>query len=365
MTPRARIVLVLVLGGIMLLLIALVLLAVARHLSILSRQKQEWILKTYQLDKELGRVLHDSTLPANKVAVWCFWHDTSCLEKVPLLVKISILSWVKKNPAYRIRFLSEKTLPLFLDVPVELPLCFPNLSYQYKADAIRVALLDKYGGFWIDASILCFEQNFLDRWMRDDRVQFGAYESNNPLLLPLDTPTVLPLPLIENWFLFSRHPKYPLLTEWKDRVFHVFQEHHGNFGKYLRKVRAEGVPLNRIMTPFHILLIPYVVWEEMLFHSTKNNNNKSMMTKIKPEELRFPPAFGYGNPCHFIIQSIFNPSHPIQLVSRRPPPNRCSSHEEWRKQWGPMVKLTRYIRFYMNGLWFLHQPASPLEDCFK
>jgi hypothetical protein len=80
--------------------------------------------------------------------IWSFWHDT---DNIPKLVTKCVNSWKVQAPGWKICFLNLETVHNYIDINV-------NIYKSYKtavlADIIRLKLLSKYGGLWIDASVL-------------------------------------------------------------------------------------------------------------------------------------------------------------------------------------------------------------------
>lgn len=106
-------------------------------------------------------------LAAPKI-IWSFWGQwrnicsingpckAPCLnEKAPWpsIVQLSIDSWKKKNPDYEVHVLEEDTVWNYLD-RTELPASYECIDSVHTSDVIRTALLVKYGGVWLDASII-------------------------------------------------------------------------------------------------------------------------------------------------------------------------------------------------------------------
>ena len=83
--------------------------------------------------------------------IWSYWADG--FEVAPPLIGLCVDSWRKNSGVSQIRLLDDRNLSEFL-TPQDLPGYFEGLPVQQKSDAIRLALLARYGGFWLDASTL-------------------------------------------------------------------------------------------------------------------------------------------------------------------------------------------------------------------
>jgi len=62
-------------------------------------------------------------------------------------------SWRKLNPTYEVHVLDHGSMWRWL-ARKDLPKQFDKLMIQHQADAIRLALISRYGGIWLDASLL-------------------------------------------------------------------------------------------------------------------------------------------------------------------------------------------------------------------
>jgi hypothetical protein len=103
-----------------------------------------------------------------------------------LLTEDNIYKFIKKN-----------------DIPSNFNILIP----AHKADWIRLYLLNKYGGIWIDASIIInnsfvFEQMFIDS--NDKHAQLTAFYFGND-----------PYAYIENWFIIAPKNSY-IIKKWLD-----------------------------------------------------------------------------------------------------------------------------------------------------
>jgi hypothetical protein len=74
----------------------------------------------------------------------------------PPFIDLCVATWRTLNPDYKIEVLNETTVWNFLDRK-ELPKQYDKLDLAHQADAIRLALLLRYGGIWIDSSTLLLQ----------------------------------------------------------------------------------------------------------------------------------------------------------------------------------------------------------------
>lgn len=125
--------------------------------------------------------------------IWILWFQG--YDDAPLVVKNCIKSWQKKNPGWVVNILDADNLDLFTTVHHSLGRERPDLSLQHQADIIRVDLIAKHGGVWVDATCFCCSP--LDDWIHKACEHgFFAYQGHRK-----DT-------IISNWFMASHREAY-------------------------------------------------------------------------------------------------------------------------------------------------------------
>ncbi|PNH02082.1 hypothetical protein TSOC_011969 [Tetrabaena socialis] len=101
--------------------------------------------------------------------IWTYWDGDP-----PLLVQLCLDSWRAHNPAWEITILSKRSVRDYVaDVDLD-ALRHANDSQARFADFVRLHVLARYGGLWMDASVIC--QAPLD-WIFD---AFGDARSDTP-----------------------------------------------------------------------------------------------------------------------------------------------------------------------------------------
>lgn len=162
--------------------------------------------------------------------IWAFWGQRRllcnvtapcpmpCLSKkapMPSIVELSIDSWKKMNPDYDIRVLDEDNVWNYLSRE-ELPRAYECLDSAHTSDAIRIALLVKFGGVWIDATAVMLKplKEFL-----------GDIRHPTTYIVPRFVNASEFYPYVENYF-FADRPNGKILPAVKDCVWQ-FYEHEG------------------------------------------------------------------------------------------------------------------------------------------
>lgn len=92
--------------------------------------------------------------------IWMYWN--SGLDQAPELVRACHESWRRLNPNWDVVLLSDLTLSQYLNSEDFLPRHrYPSI--QKYSNHIRLLLLKKHGGLWVDADLICLKP--LDTWL--------------------------------------------------------------------------------------------------------------------------------------------------------------------------------------------------------
>ena len=116
-------------------------------LEYLKRQLHEVIVK-YKNDAEIG-VYEDST------PIWvCWWTGE---ETAPDLVKQCIHSIKKRAGKHPVIFIDQNSYLSYVSIPKYMleKVEKGDMGMAHLSDYLRVSLLEKYGGLWLDSTIFC------------------------------------------------------------------------------------------------------------------------------------------------------------------------------------------------------------------
>lgn len=110
--------------------------------------------------------------------VWTCWLQG--MENAPYMVKKCIESQNKALPDYEHRILTLENYHQWVELPeyIEKKFRKGRIPRALFTDLLRLAVLKKYGGVWLDASVLCsgFENEKLsNRWQRIERSEFTIF----------------------------------------------------------------------------------------------------------------------------------------------------------------------------------------------
>ena len=136
--------------------------------------------------------------------IWLYWEG-----ELPLFVEKCVENIKNKNPTYEVNFLTPQTVHNFCNINDS---HLKNATPQQKADLIRFDLIYQFGGIWLDASTIVYEN--LD-WIQDiisknKTNSFAYYRAKNT--------TNSQYPVLENWLLASTE-KNIFFKKWFDELY--------------------------------------------------------------------------------------------------------------------------------------------------
>jgi hypothetical protein len=240
--------------------------------------------------------------------IWTYW-DT---EELPDIVQKCVSTWRKHNPNYKVVILNKNNLSNYLTAEELKIINHPNFNdtpARYS-DTIRVITLSKYGGFWIDASIIC--QTSFD-WVHEiqqkENVEVVGYYIDKMTLPEYKTHS----PVIESWF-FACTPDSSFVKEWRNEFISI--SNHTNVAEYLKNVQTKGTNIQNIENPHYLAI--HVSAQKVL----QSSPNKYSMHLLRAEDT----AFKYLEDNNWIVetsvQKIVNNEYRNQPILKLRSPER-------------------------------------------
>lgn len=166
--------------------------------------------------------------------IWTYWHS----DTIPIVVQKCIETWQIQNPSYTIIVLNNAKIKQFCNVDLDTMNIVKEPMRQ--SDFARLLIMVKYGGIWMDATIICTKP--LD-WIQSnyDLSAFTAPQTTNKHH-----------PIIENWFFVAR-PGSAFITDWLNEA--IFMTTFDNELAYIDYIK------NNMHTDIQGLesLLPYLV----------------------------------------------------------------------------------------------------------
>jgi hypothetical protein len=194
--------------------------------------------------------------------IWTYWEGD-----LPILVQKCIESWIKYNPDHEVIILNKKNIGYYLSNELCIAsgikedkldifkLKHANESSQRFSDYVRLYILPIYGGFWIDASIIC--QVSL-QWVHEKNIRSG-FEFIGYYREGFSSVT----PMIESWF-FACVPNSNFVKDWRDEFIRM--TNFENVDDYIKSVTQSGVDISKVPDYRWNYLAVYVSAQKVLQH---------------------------------------------------------------------------------------------------
>lgn len=190
--------------------------------------------------------------------LWMMWLQG--YEQAPMLVKTCIDSWCAYNPDWQVYILDREQLSTLVDLS-ELRLeRHAEVSPAAFSDIVRINLLNKFGGVWVDATCLCRAplETWLEPYLASGFFAFRNSQRTKPL---------------SSWFLAARRDSYIVSRQCALTNAYWAQNRFVNprrrcVGKLLAKGLARDPRLSRLwLTPAatHGLRIYPYFWFHYIF----------------------------------------------------------------------------------------------------
>jgi hypothetical protein len=191
---------------------------------------------TYSGEEFTTFSFHTSKQQGIPKILWSYWDG-----EIPEFVEKCIQTWRDYNPTYSVRVLTKDDIHAMG-------------IHQYRhaqndpvrtSDFLRLELLQRYGGIWFDASMMCTAP--VD-WVQEayHSIQGGAQLVAFYLVRSTTHPK---WPVIENWFLACPAGS-PFVTAWNTEFKKI--NDYEDVGQYLAAVEASGVTMQAIFNPKYL-----------------------------------------------------------------------------------------------------------------
>lgn len=203
--------------------------------------------------------------------IWTFWDS----EEIPEFIQRCIQTWRDKNPNYEVIVLGPHNLDDYLsDYELQKINTWKyNDCVQKYSDLIRLSILPKYGGIWLDASIVCYE-NF--DWVQNEGADCLLYS----------IPELSKVPLIESWFIAcTQNNDY--VKRWRDEFMRV--EHFSSIDDYVSDISIDMTGIN-----YNNYLLVYICARKVYLE----NSTSVKILNASEGPYKYHKMGGLGTLCH-------------------------------------------------------------------
>jgi len=162
--------------------------------------------------------------------IWSYWDS---LDTIPDTISKIIKNRNKVLYDWEPKLLTEETIEQYINKE-DFPNNYDGLAHCHKADWIRLYLLKKHGGVWLDASIIINSRERFNK-MYDTSIekksQLTAYYLGD-----------VPLDFVENWYIMAPKNSY-IINKWYDEFTRAIEI---GFTNYKRELIQNGIRVSQI-----------------------------------------------------------------------------------------------------------------------
>lgn len=245
--------------------------------------------------------------------IWGYWNN----DEIPPLIKICIDSWRKHNPDHEIIILTNKNLKDYLpDVD------FSKIKFiekpQRRSDFIRLFILEKYGGFWIDASTLMTGSLDEIHKIQQSRegIEFVGYY--------LDAYTTkCQYPVIESW-IFGAVQDSKFIKLWLAAFLKL--NDFDTIDDYLKHIRDSGVDLQKLGSPDYLTI--HVACQEVFQKHMTPEEIKRTIVALRAEDGPFKYLVQNDWDAKRALRSLCNRENLTQMIKIRTVERDAISQDE-------------------------------------
>ena len=141
--------------------------------------------------------------------IWMLWLQG--WDEAPRIVQACRKTWEVHNPDWMIHALNAADLYGYVGAAVLSSPIGKVMPAEALSDLIRITLLERYGGVWVDATVYCLKP--LDAWL-PERFSGGFFAFAKPA----------PDRMLSSWFLAASKGTY-LVQEWYRRTVAYWEKH--------------------------------------------------------------------------------------------------------------------------------------------
>ena len=200
--------------------------------------------------------------------IWFLWLQG--LNNAPLVVRKCYESWLRHNPGWDVILLDESNIKDYITIRSM------GITTQAFSDILRINLLARYGGIWVDAT--CFCNKPLDEWLYN-YLDDGFFAFNKPANNRM----------ISSWFIAANKDNY-IIRKYQKAVEHYWSA-------------------NLRMKPFESS--KWVPFDKYLQRRDTQIWFRSFITKI----LKVYPYFWF----HYLFKRIYLADDKVQTIWDRVP----------------------------------------------
>ena len=188
--------------------------------------------------------------------IWSYWNN----DTPPDIIKQILENREKTLISWNIRHITNSNIDTYINKN-DIPFKYKYLSPEHQSDWIRLYVLKKYGGVWMDCSIIVNSSKNLDQLYKksmNEKSELTGFSYKNKLLNGEMTS------YIENWFIMAPRGSQVIEYWYKEYMNAI----NMGFHEYKDKLLDEGIFLSNLYDPFDLNV--YLTQHSCLQYVLKN-----------------------------------------------------------------------------------------------
>jgi hypothetical protein len=272
-----------------------------------------FFLKNYKtkIVTPLSQEYQFGVAPSSRIPniIWTYWAE----DKLPSPIDLCVESMKIHNPEYNINILSDSTIHIYLpeyfsedaledEKMIKLMQPFYETP-QRKADFIRIHLLEKFGGIWVDiSSITTASYDWVHATQKAADVEYVGYYIHSFT----DSKYLHSSPIIENWFM-ACVPGSKFISEWAKEFKRLSD--FISVEEYIKDIKnTKQIDLQNLWNPFYLSM--HAAAQTVL----QTNQNKFSMHLYVAEKGPFKYLIDNDWDSEKALDELFgNPDHYMKM----------------------------------------------------
>lgn len=174
--------------------------------------------------------------------LWSYWHT----DDVPLVVRRCLANWQRQCPGWDVQLILGSALPRHVEAGA-LPHGFEQLPPARRSDWLRLYLLARHGGVWIDASSILTESlDWIVDAQADSRAEYLGYYLEG-FSMPGHPP------VLDSWCM-AAPPGMGFVEDWHRELCRALAVGDEAYLDALRHQRRDARILQRISRPAYLII---------------------------------------------------------------------------------------------------------------
>ena len=224
--------------------------------------------------------------------IFSFWESRYSL---PGYIKLCIKTW-KKFLAnnYKIIILDYNNLSKYLDKKIINKILLKHMALSFQADAIRVAILRKFGGIWMDCDTIITNSECMNMFNGSDLLMFGISKKKHPHI----------------GFIYSSNNS-TILKYWLDGIFKRIRIYK------IKLLLKHIFPIKCFIKSFEKLLTWDYLGNGILNEIIKNTSEKDFKMIKREDAYIFPELFFFkGTESKSYKDFYFTSGDPLPVLKK-------------------------------------------------